>query len=210
MNDFQSTAPADPPPMGLRERKKRLTQAAIEEAALRLFQQRGYEQTSIQDIADAVIMSPRTFFRYFASKEDVLFAPTQAVLREGIRALQRVSPAESPFVALTIMLMEMAKQYQLHKVIFLLRYQVALQTPALASMYLYALMNMEPIIGDALCSHLEATPDRNEMRFLVAVCITAFRLAITTWLEQEATQDLTGMLQDHLDRLALLMNVADA
>ncbi len=54
--------------MSLRARKKRLAQATIEETALRLFQQQGYEQTSIQDIADAVMMSSRTFFRYFASK----------------------------------------------------------------------------------------------------------------------------------------------
>ncbi len=53
----------DAQPVSLRERKKRLAQATIEETALRLFQQRGYEQTSIQDIADAVMMSPRTFFR---------------------------------------------------------------------------------------------------------------------------------------------------
>src|SRR5205085_8923902 len=57
-------------PMSLRERKKRLAQATIEEAALRLFQQKGYEQTSIQDIADAVMMSTRTFFRYFARSEE--------------------------------------------------------------------------------------------------------------------------------------------
>jgi len=61
--------------MSLRERKKRLAQATIEETALRLFQQQGYEQTSIQDIANAVMMSSRTFFRYFASKEDVLLEP---------------------------------------------------------------------------------------------------------------------------------------
>ena len=46
-------------PMSLRERKKRLAQDTIEETALRLFQQQGYEQTSIQDIANAVEVSRR-------------------------------------------------------------------------------------------------------------------------------------------------------
>jgi tetracycline repressor-like protein len=73
--------------MGLRERKKRLVQATIEETALRLFQQHGYDQTSIQDIADAVMMSPRTFFRYFSFKEDILFAPTQTLVNDGVRYL---------------------------------------------------------------------------------------------------------------------------
>src|SRR6266567_5947641 len=81
----------DSQPVSLRERKKRLAQATIEETALRLFQQQGYEQTSIQDIADAVMMSPRTFFRYFASKEEVLFGPMHEALDESIRSLQSVA-----------------------------------------------------------------------------------------------------------------------
>ena len=58
--------------LSLRERQKWLAQSTIEETALRLFLRQGYEHTSIQDIADAVKMSPRTFFRYFASKDEVL------------------------------------------------------------------------------------------------------------------------------------------
>src|SRR5579859_6985291 len=100
MNDTLSSQHDDLQPMSLRERKKRLAQATIEEAALKLFQQRGYEQTSIQDIADEVMMSSRTFFRYFASKEEVLFGPMHATLDEAILFLQQVAPAESPHAAL--------------------------------------------------------------------------------------------------------------
>ncbi len=201
-NDLLPARHEEPPRIGLRERKKRLTQAAIEEAALRLFQQHGYEQTSIQDIADAVVMSPRTFFRYFSSKEEVLIAPTDGILRDGIRALQRVSPAEPPLSALIVMLMEMAKRYQQQKDSFLLRYRVALQTPPLASLYLYALMNMEPTICDELCSHLETVVNRTEIRFQVAISIAAFRVALTVWLEQDATEDLAALLSEHLKRLS--------
>src|SRR6266566_4892645 len=100
MNDTISSQHNDLQPMSLRERKKRLAQATIEEAALRLFQQKGYEQTSIQDIADAVMMSTRTFFRYFASKEEVLFAPMYAIQSEGLHFLERVAPTESAHAAL--------------------------------------------------------------------------------------------------------------
>ena len=96
MNDTRSSQSDDSQPMSLRERKKRLAQATIEEAALRLFQQRGYERTSIQDIADAVMMSSRTFFRYFASKEEVLLGPMRTILSDGLRFLQRVAPTASP------------------------------------------------------------------------------------------------------------------
>src|SRR5207248_1061626 len=154
MNDTRSSHYDDSQPMSLRERKKRLAQATIEETALRLFQQQGYEQTSIQDIADAVMMSPRTFFRYFASKEEVLLGPMHTALNDGLRSLQRVASTESPYAALRTIFGYMANLYQQQRANFLIRYQVAIQTPSFASVYLYVLMGTEPAICDALCSHL--------------------------------------------------------
>lgn len=58
--------------IGLRERKKLKTRAAIQKEALRLFEEKGYEATTIEDIAEAVEISPSTFFNYFPSKEDVV------------------------------------------------------------------------------------------------------------------------------------------
>jgi AcrR family transcriptional regulator len=55
------------------ERRKAQTRVAMAEAAVRLFGEQGYEATTVDDIARAARCSPRTFFRYFATKEDVLF-----------------------------------------------------------------------------------------------------------------------------------------
>ncbi|GAA4223133.1 AcrR family transcriptional regulator [Streptosporangium album] len=61
-----------PRPEGLRERKKAKTRRTIQEHALRLFAEQGYEATTVEQIAEAAEISPSTFFRYFPTKEDVI------------------------------------------------------------------------------------------------------------------------------------------
>ena len=64
---------------GLRERKKRETREALTRTALELFAERGYDETTLAEIAEAAGVSTRTIFAYFPSKEDILFANTQAM-----------------------------------------------------------------------------------------------------------------------------------
>ena len=194
--------------MSLRERKKRLAQATIEETALRLFQQQGYEQTSIQDIANAVMMSSRTFFRYFASKEDVLLEPMHAIQNDGLRFLQHAAPTESPHAALRATLEYLASLYQQQRVSFLTRYYVVMQIPSIASIYLYTLVEKEPALCDAQCSRLETVTNRNKMRFLVAIYMAALRVALEEWLEQEAQGDLVSLLRGYLDDFSSLSHHA--
>jgi AcrR family transcriptional regulator len=76
---------AEPQP-GWRERKKLKTRRALADAATRLFAERGYEETTIADLAEAAEIAPRTFFSYFPAKEDVLFAD----LDDRLAALSRL------------------------------------------------------------------------------------------------------------------------
>lgn len=82
--------------LGLRERKKRRTKQALVEAALRLFDEKGYDSTTVAEIAAAAEVSPATFFNYFSAKDEVVFADDDLyddLLRESFADR---SPDESP------------------------------------------------------------------------------------------------------------------
>jgi AcrR family transcriptional regulator len=72
---------------GLRERKKAKTRAEVQKQALRLFRKKGYDNTTIEQIAEAAEVSPSTFFRYFSTKEDaVMYNIIDPVVIEALKA----------------------------------------------------------------------------------------------------------------------------
>ncbi|MQY03276.1 TetR family transcriptional regulator [Actinomadura macrotermitis] len=84
-------------PAGRRERKKQQTREALIDAAFRLFADKGFDATTVEEIADAVDVSSRTFFRYFASKEDVALTFQEEQHRAVLAALA-ARPADEPIM----------------------------------------------------------------------------------------------------------------
>lgn len=85
---------------GLRERKKAKTRAEIQKQALRLFRKKGYDNTTVEQVAEAAAVSHSTFFRYFSTKEDVVM---YNIINPLVIEAFKVQPAElSPLRAIRI------------------------------------------------------------------------------------------------------------
>ena len=82
---------------GLRQRKKDSARRAIEDAAWELFAEQGYEETSINDIAERADVAPRTFFRYFPTKEAVMYPQFEELL-QNVRDEFHKRPADEPVI----------------------------------------------------------------------------------------------------------------
>ncbi|MFI6561035.1 TetR/AcrR family transcriptional regulator [Streptomyces sp. NPDC050534] len=84
----------------LRERKKQRTRDALLRAAVELFTTRGYERTTVDEIAEAVDVSQRTFFRYFAGKEEAALALQELAVARFVEAVRERPADEAPMQAL--------------------------------------------------------------------------------------------------------------
>lgn len=85
-----------PPPPTLRERKRERTRAAIVAAGLDLFERVGYDETTVADIAAAADIGTRTFFSYFASKEELLFPESDGRIQAAVDAIAGRQSGDRP------------------------------------------------------------------------------------------------------------------
>lgn len=94
----------DQPAIGLRERTRRAVRAELSRLAMELFRRNGFEETTVDEIATAAGVSKRSFFRYFATKEDAVLADVD-LLGEEVRAQLRARPdGEEPWDSLRAVL----------------------------------------------------------------------------------------------------------
>jgi AcrR family transcriptional regulator len=187
----------------LRERKKQRTREALLRVAIELFTTEGYERTTVDDIADAVGVSQRTFFRYFAGKEDAALALDAMTVTRFVDAVRARPPHEPPLEALRLAVLE--SWDTLHEVVesvvpverFLAMYRVIESTPVLLAAHLRRSAEAEEVLTRVLAERegLDAATDPRP-RLLVAVFSGVMRVTERQWLTDgefslEAMRELT-------------------
>lgn len=96
--------------MSLRDRKRARTRQALIDAATELFEQKGYVETTVADIAAAADIGTRTFFSYFASKEELLFPDGELRIQAAVDAIATRKPGELPAEVLVRVLREVSDE----------------------------------------------------------------------------------------------------
>jgi AcrR family transcriptional regulator len=141
-------------PTGLRERKKQRTREAIIEAALRLFAERGFDRTTVADIAAAADIAPRTFFGYFAAKEDVVFHDFEEIYA-GLRArLEHRAPGETAIDAMRAWISGLMAQTDFEDPREVLKRELIRSTPSLREHDRALMSRFETALGDAVAADL--------------------------------------------------------
>lgn len=170
---------------GLRERKKARTRTAIHDAALRLFAERGYEATTIADIADAADVSRATFFSYFASKDDVVFgdAPRAAEALEAM--LAELPEGVGTLEAVREWLRTLAGWLDDERLP--LQRRLMLEHPSVGARRHQMHARFEDIIATALARELEADDPELAARLVAASLMAALQTAETMAVERTET-----------------------
>jgi AcrR family transcriptional regulator len=179
---------------GLRERKKQKTRWSIQEHALRLFQEQGYEQTTVDQIAAAAEISPSTFFRYFKTKEDVVIEDEYDPLLLRLIAEQ---PADRPPLAAlrevlrtafsTMSKEELAKIYQ--------RTRLQMSVPALRMRMLDGFSGNLDMLAGAFAKQAGRDAGDFLVRVFAGAVTGAMLVAIFTWVQDGGKGNL-GELMD--------------
>ena len=196
--------PCHPGPVtsGLRDRKKAATRRALHVAALELVADRGLEAVSVEDIATAADVSPRTFFNYFPTKDDAVLGldPDED---GSVAAAVAARPAEeTPLQALRAVAGDQARHMALDTDLWTLRMRVVDASPALLARLAAAFGRGEQSVAAALAARCGAGPDDLYPRLLAGVSGVAVRTALHRWLATDFTASLPDLVDEAWTSLA--------
>jgi TetR/AcrR family transcriptional regulator, regulator of mycofactocin system len=187
----------DPAPTR-RERKKLETRQALEQAALRLFAERGYEQTTVEEIAEAADVAVRTFFRYFSSKQDVLFGDVVKDRVSRLRTELAVRPRrESPIKSIRAVmdLLDVAGEDEEEQI--LARFDLLRHQPSLRTRYLDLINAMRLVVVEFVADRTGMDP-RHDMypHLLAGAAAASWDTSLTLWAESQGKLSLRDLRND--------------
>ncbi len=185
---------------GLRERKKRATRQALQHAAVQLFREHGPDSVTVDDICTHAEVSPRTFFNYFTSKEEVLVPwDRETVSRTAARIPDR--PADEPPLEAAHSVLSQAIDTAMAGPTWRDQALVLREHPKLIKRILTASRAMESSLVDGLVVRTERTPGDAYVRLVAATAITALRVSIQAWQEDESAASLHDYVDNAFARL---------
>jgi AcrR family transcriptional regulator len=193
----------DMPPArsGLRERKKQQTRETIARAALELFAERGYDETTLAEIADAAQVSPRTIFSYFESKEDILLCDEVGFL-ENLKQKLDGRPAGTTTVDA---IREFLSGIEVADEDAKLRKQLISAHPELQVKLRGRHAQLEPLLAESVARDLGAEPGDLRALLIAASMTAAFTSVRDRFLEAESG----GEPLTHEQGMAILDQVLD-
>jgi AcrR family transcriptional regulator len=175
------------PGESLRDRKKRRTRAALERATVRLSAEKGYDHVTVEEIAAEADVSVRTFFNYFASKDEALIG---ADPEAGPRIAERIlafPDAVTPFEAYRrSVLAEITEELDNARDLWLLRKEVLMQRPDLLVRAFASGAESEQLLANAVGRRAALPESHLYPRLLVAAGSVAFRCAVTRWAHDDS------------------------
>ncbi|MGW0885258.1 TetR/AcrR family transcriptional regulator [Streptomyces sp. NPDC002671] len=178
--------------LGLRERKKLRTGQAIREAARRLIDERGYDNTTIEQIAAVAEVSPSTVFRYFPSKEHIVLTDDYA---QFSMAFLRERPAdEPPLAALRAVVREMVRRLaEDFSEEYRWRRELVRQVPAIRALVGEEQDKWVESVSEVFAERAGLPADDLELRVLVGAVTGAFHQVL--WGDHSENTDLVEMIE---------------
>lgn len=184
----------------LRERKKAKTREAIQREATRLFQKQGYEETTIEQIAAAVEISPSTFFNYFKSKEDVVLYDAYDPM---LLTLFQSRPSDEPLSeSVRAVLDQITGTLEDDREIILARSRLLLETPDLRAKLWSEVERAQTFFGVLLAERTGRAPEDFEFRVVAIALVAAMMEAATEWVRSEGRFKMGDLMKKALDAIS--------
>lgn len=194
--------------LGLRERKKRERRRSIEAAALSRFEADGFDATTIDDIAAAADIAPRTFFSYFPTKEDAVLADYADRLKRTTDELGRRPSTEAPWLALHESFAVVAADYEAQRDDLIRRFAIMAANPSVQARNLQLQAGWENAVAEILTRRINATSDDVTPRLMASAALACMRSSLTHWILTGHQESLPALVGASFDRLAVGLSPA--